>query len=162
MATAAALRPLVVALALAVALTGCAGQESAGVAATGSAAPTPTPSRVPPGWQEPASYSYTLESRCGEQQLIGKFRVTVAGGAVTGAEGLDEQGLAALRGTKPDFIPTLRQLIDQVDKARSSGAAVAEVESDPAGGHPVRITIDMSKNSIDDESCFTITDYRPA
>jgi len=161
MATAAARRPAV-ALALAVALTGCAGQETAGVAATGSPALSPTPSGAASGWQEPARYSYTLESRCGEQQLIGKFRVTVAGGAVTEAKGLDEQGIAALRGTRPDFIPTLRQLVDQVDKARGSGAEVVDIESDPASGHPVRITIDMSKSSIDDESCFTISDYTPA
>jgi len=113
-----------------------------------------------PTWQEPTRYSYVLDSRCGEQQLIGKFEVTVADGAVTAVKGLDEMAANALRGVPPDFVPTLGQLVEQADKARRSGAEVAELDVDPGDAHPVRITIDPRKNTADDESCFTITDYR--
>ena len=34
-------------------------------------------------------------------------------------------------------------------------------ETDPADGHPVRIDIDHSRNAMDDESCFVISDYDP-
>jgi hypothetical protein len=138
---------LTVILAATVALGGCAEPDIG------------TSPQTTSGWQEPARYSYVLESRCGEQQLIGKFQVSVVDGAVTDAKGLDEAATNALRGTQPDLVPTLDRLLEQVNEARRSGAEIADVDVDPGDGHPVRITIDPRKNTIDDESCFTISDY---
>jgi hypothetical protein len=39
---------------------------------------------------------------------------------------------------------------------------VARVDVDPGDGHPVRITIDPDKNAVDDDLCYTISDYAPA
>lgn len=111
-------------------------------------------------WQEPAGYSYVLESACGERALIGRFRITVEQGEVTAAEGLDEPGRRALP-TPGEPAPTLRRLLDEVDRARQQGAAVAEITTDPADGRPTGIRIDPAANSVDDESCYTITDYTP-
>jgi hypothetical protein len=112
-----------------------------------------------PAWQEPSHYSYVLESRCGERLLIGRFRITVDGGKVTKAEGLDEPGQRALQG-KSESPPTLGQLVEQLRAARRADAHKAELTTDPADGHPTAITIDPIKNAVDDESCYTITEYR--
>ncbi|WP_173056182.1 DUF6174 domain-containing protein [Phytohabitans houttuyneae] len=112
-----------------------------------------------PVWQEPSHYTYVLESSCGERLLIGRFRITVDGGKVTKAEGLDEPGQRALQG-KSESPPTLGQLLEQVRTARRANAHKAELTTDPTDGHPTKITIDPIENAIDDESCYAITEYR--
>jgi hypothetical protein len=113
-------------------------------------------------WSEPARYTYVLDSQCGERLLIGRFRVTVAEGAVTDVEGLDE---SARRATESPGIktqtPTLAQLVKRVADAQAKGAHRASAEFDKADGHPTRAEIDREKNAIDDEECYTVTDYRP-
>ena len=76
--------------------------------------------------------------------------------------GTSPQASNALRGAQPDLVPTLGQLVDQVNEARRSGAEVADMDVDLDDRHPVRITIDPRKNTNDDESCFTISDYTPS
>jgi hypothetical protein len=148
------------------ALTGCG--ESGGATAsptqtaaptqtapTQTAAPTPTAAR----WREPTRYTYVLDSTCGERALIGRFRITVEKGKVTKAEGLDDSAKRALETTKSEPPPTLRQLLDELDRARQAGADVAELTTDATDGHPTKITIDPAANSIDDESCYAITEF---
>ncbi|MEV6345652.1 DUF6174 domain-containing protein [Actinoplanes sp. NPDC051851] len=110
-------------------------------------------------WQEPARYTYELESSCGERALIGRFRITVEQDEVTAAEGLDESGRWFVADARSEPVPTLGQLLDRVDRARQQGAAIAEVTTDPADGHPTRIDIDPDAGAIDDESCFSIAGY---
>ena len=129
------------------------------LAACGGAAATTDPP-VAGVWREPASYSFTVDSQCGERALIGRFRVTVVGGKVTAAEGLDEPAQRLLRQRSPEVIPTLRHLLDQVAQARQAGADVATVEHDPVDGHPTKITIDHELAAIDDEECYTVSDFR--
>jgi hypothetical protein len=140
----------------AVALAGCA-------SSTGSASSTGKPVTSSSGttWREPARYSFVLDSRCGEQPLIGRFRVSVGQGAVTEAVGLDEAARGALAGRGHEFVPTLGRLVEELDSARRSGADLAQADVDPADGHPVRITIDPKKLSVDDELCYTISEYAP-
>ncbi|GIF15592.1 DUF6174 domain-containing protein [Actinoplanes teichomyceticus] len=134
-----------VALAVATAaLSGCGGNPEPAAAAA---------------WREPTRYTYELESSCGERALIGRFRITVEQGEVTAAAGLDESGRWFVENARSETVPTLGQLLDEVDRARQHGAAVAEVTTDPADGHPTTINIDQEANAIDDESCFTIAGY---
>lgn len=126
------------------ALSGCGGNREPVAAAT---------------WQEPARYTYELESSCGERALLGRFRITVEHGEVTAAEGLDESGRWFVENARNEPAPTLGRLLDQLNQARQRGAAVAEVTTDPADGHPTMINIDPETNAIDDESCFSITGY---
>ncbi|GAA4675390.1 hypothetical protein Prum_029650 [Phytohabitans rumicis] len=109
-------------------------------------------------WQEPGSYSYVLASQCGERLLLGRFRITVEQGKVTKAEGLDGSARRALEG-KSDSPPTLRQLLDEWESARRDGAEVADLSTDPGDGHPTKIMIDPVKNAMDDEACYTITEF---
>nr|WP_221374720.1 DUF6174 domain-containing protein [Actinoplanes polyasparticus] len=57
----------------------------------------------------------------------------------------------------PDTIPTLAQLVTELNEARRTRAGVADLETDPAPGHPTRITIDPEPNAVDDESCYAIS-----
>ncbi|MEO3925022.1 DUF6174 domain-containing protein [Micromonosporaceae bacterium B7E4] len=111
-----------------------------------------------PGWQEPSSYTYVLQSSCGERPLIGRFRITVDGGEVTKAEGIGEADRRSLESTelRP---PTLGQLLAELAEARRTGADVAELITDPADGHPTKIIIDPVKRAIDDEACYTVSEY---
>jgi hypothetical protein len=140
---------------------------SATLALAGCATPsgnTTAPSSTTAGrtqWKEPARYSFVLDSRCGEQPLTGRFRVNVANGNVTETSGLDEPARNALKIGRPDLIPTLGRLVNELDTARRTGADVADIAVDPTDGHPLRITIDPKKNAIDDERCYTIPEYTP-
>jgi hypothetical protein len=44
-------------------------------------------------------------------------------------------------------------------KARADGAEEVVVDRDSTDGHPVAIRIDESKNAVDDETCYTISEY---
>ncbi|GAA5021543.1 DUF6174 domain-containing protein [Streptomyces siamensis] len=111
-------------------------------------------------WKEPSSYSYTLESSEGERSLIGTFRITVRGGKVSQAVGLDDSGRRVVKGM-PDEVPTIGSLLEQVDQARRDHADTAEVAY-AADGHPARISLDWDENAIDDEARYVISAYRAA
>lgn len=120
-----------------------------------SAAPAPTRAT----WQEPASYTYTLQSSGGERGLLGTFRITVRDGAVAKAEGLDDSGRRVAEDI-PDAMPTIGALLDELDRARRDDADAAEAEY-AADGHPVRISLDWEENAIDDEAHYVISAYEP-
>ena len=130
--------------------------------ATGGATPATagaTPARSAPIWAEPARYRFVLDSTCGERALIGRFRATVVDGRVVRTEGLDDAAKRAVQLRLADLVPTLGQLVVEVDTAREDGAAVARTDVDPVDGHPTAITIDRTTDAIDDESCYVISDY---
>jgi hypothetical protein len=110
-------------------------------------------------WQEPASYAFTLASACGERDLIGTFRLTVVDGMVTAAEGGDEPGRRLLLQRQPHLLPTLAGLLNEARQAQRDGADVVETLVDPADGHPTKISIDYDRDAMDDEACYTISDY---
>ncbi|MFI7409703.1 DUF6174 domain-containing protein [Streptomyces sp. NPDC049627] len=116
-----------------------------------------TQSRVP--WQEPASYTYTLRSSEGERALLGAFRITVRDGAVVKAEGLDDSGRRLVE-DMPDAVPTIGQLLGELEQARRDDADTAEAQY-AADGHPVSISLDWEKNAIDDEARYDISAYEP-
>ena len=74
-------------------------------------------------------------------------------------EGLDEAGRRALMLRIANLIPTLGKMVEDAEAARAQGADEVVIDRDPADGHPTAIRIDEEKNAVDDETCFTITDY---
>ncbi|GCB51281.1 hypothetical protein SNL152K_8637 [Streptomyces sp. NL15-2K] len=112
------------------------------------------------GWQEPASYAYTLASSEGERSLLGAFRVTVRDGKVVNSVGLDDSGRRVVQQV-PGEVPTLAELLEQLDQARRDRADTVEAEY-AADGHPMRIFLDWEKNAIDDEALYVISAYEPA
>ncbi|RBM22438.1 hypothetical protein DEH69_04280 [Streptomyces sp. PT12] len=113
---------------------------------------------------EPDTYRYTLESRCGERDFIGAYAISVANGEVVEVAALDASAKAYL-GRGGD-VPTIAGLLDLAEQARHEGAD--EVTTDypdgaPEGeGPPSALTIDRDADAIDDEECYTISDYTPA
>jgi hypothetical protein len=115
-------------------------------------------SHAQPGWREPAHYAFTLDSRCGERPLIGRFGVVVDGGRVVSARALDGPAGTALAASGSGALPTLGQLADRYTAARQRGED-AQADFDRSDGHPLRVTFDPRPAAIDDEECYTITDY---
>jgi hypothetical protein len=109
-------------------------------------------------WAEPADYSFVLNQACGEQSLIGTFEVHVVDHDVDSATGLDAQARAMLENGGLGDVPTIADLLAGVERAGFTGAEVAEVTYDEAGV-PEVITIDFSSDVIDDESCYTISEF---
>jgi hypothetical protein len=111
-------------------------------------------------WEEPASYTYTLNSTEGERALIGTFRVTVRDGKVAKAVGLDEESRRVVR-RSPGVVPTIGGLLKELAQARRDDADTAEAQY-AADGHPLRITLDRDENAVDDEARYVISAYEPA
>ena len=130
--------------------------EPSQVQATSSAS-SPSSSAVAE-WAEPAAYSFTLESRCGERNLIGRFAVEVENGVVIAVEDLVDQG-GATSVVQPADVPTLSGLLALVAEARSDGADKVDLVTDPADGHPVSVEIDWEAAAIDDEECYTVSNF---
>ncbi|MGY1743609.1 MULTISPECIES: DUF6174 domain-containing protein [unclassified Blastococcus] len=151
------------ALLLAVVASGCAAAGgSAGPAGTTSAAASSAPSWT--AWEEPADYRFTLESSCGERNVLGVYRVTVRGGEVVAADHDDRlTGATVVLG--PDDLRQLPTLGDLLDEARAADgdprAGEVAVRTDPADGHPTSVAVDPVEQGIDDESCYVVTDYAP-
>lgn len=59
-----------------------------------------------------------------------------------------------------DDVPTIGGLLAEARRARDAEADVVDVAVDPADGHPMSIDIDWDRNSIDDEACYVITDFK--
>lgn len=110
-------------------------------------------------WTEPDTYSFVLESRCGERTLFGRFAVDVEGGEVVTVRGLDLQGRAAASALPPGEFPTLAGLLALAADARATGADRVALVSDPDDGHPVSVEIDWRTNAMDDEECYAISDF---
>jgi hypothetical protein len=149
--------PLVLLLAFAMAAcgqpSGLAGGEDR------ESSPNPPGGEAIPEWDAPPSYTFELRSRCGEQTLIGRFRIVVEDGAVVEVKGLDKSGAAATEVFGDDF-PSLADLLGYAEEAQSSNADIVEVEFDRDEGFPRRIDFDYNREAVDDESCFVITDYK--
>lgn len=134
------------------------GTESSS-ASTEVAEPDPATPSSATTWREPDSYVYTLKSSEGERSLIGTFRVTVRGGKVAEAVGLDADSRRVVK-QLPGEVPTIGELLDELEQARRDDADTAEAEYAP-DGHPERISLDWDKNAIDDEALYVISDYAP-
>ncbi|WP_039935752.1 DUF6174 domain-containing protein [Streptomyces viridochromogenes] len=126
-------------------------------AACGSGTPQSAQPQVRAPWQEPASYSYTLQSSEGERSLLGTFRISVRDGAVVESVGLDGMGRRAVE-SAPDAVPTIGELVEELEQARRDDADTADAEYAP-DGHPVRITLDWERNAVDDEARYVISAY---
>ncbi|MFF6983095.1 DUF6174 domain-containing protein [Streptomyces sp. NPDC008343] len=71
------------------------------------------------------------------------------------AVGLDDSGRRVAQDI-PDAVPTMGELLAELEQARRDDADVAEAEY-AAEGHPVRISLDWEKDVIDDEAVYVIS-----
>ena len=62
-----------------------------------------------------------------------------------------------------ESVPTLGDMLEEFREASEDPeAGEVSLETDPRDGHPTAISVDHIEAAIDDESCYVITDYRPA
>ena len=126
-----------------------------------TSAPTAAPASAP-AWTEPADYTFVADRQCQGGPSLGKYRVTVAGGEVTNVERIDGKTAS---GEEEIEVPTLAGILELAQTAADDGGATT-VKADPADGHPVAVTFDVSDGSEPEAggegaTCFTISEYAP-
>jgi hypothetical protein len=127
----------------------------------GAAAPAGTTSAG--AWTEPADYSFVVTSPCGERGFLGTYQVVVAGGEVVDSQWRDPASGAWAPFDQLESVSTLGDMLEEVRVASEDPeAGEVSLETDPADGHPTSVSVDHIEDAIDDESCYEITDYRPA
>jgi uncharacterized protein DUF6174 len=116
----------------------------------------PAESGIPTDWTRPGpDYSYTVDAGCGERGgLVGWYRIRVSDGAVTDVWPLGSFSPEV----SPSAAPTIADLVGEAAQAERAGADKVVVSTSPQG-YPKRILIDRDTNSIDDEVCYTISDF---
>ena len=144
-------QPLIAAAALVVLLTGCTAADEP-APAPASAAPASAPA-----WTEPANYTFVADRRCSGGESLGRYRVTVTGGTVTGSERIDGR---TAEGEEEIQVPTLGELLDLASTAVADGAD-ATTAFDPADGHPVEVSINRAEEATGGADCFRISEYAP-
>lgn len=110
------------------------------------------------GWEEPAMYTFVVDSSCGERTFLGEYRVTVENAVVVNAEALDDTAAATLQSVGgTDFIPTVDEMVTEYLQAAESGADSSSlaIEDDV----PSLIEIDYDTEAIDDEVCYEISGF---
>jgi hypothetical protein len=120
-------------------------------AATSSNPSTPASA---PAWHEPLNYAYVVDRRCDTGPSEGVYRVTVKGSEVAGIERIDGKTAS---GEEEIELPTLGGLLDLAQIAADDGGLMT-TSVDPADGHPVAITYDVSEGA-GTPTCFVITEY---
>jgi len=138
---------------------------------TPSAAPSfvaPVAASSAPPWTEPASYHFLLTRGCDAAKPLGRYQVTVRGGAVASSQRLDraeaepsspgavDLGPATGQDGEEIEAPTLRGLLDLVQTAADDGGEVTE-SFDATDGHPVKVSFDVSGDG--EAECFAVSDY---
>jgi hypothetical protein len=111
-----------------------------------------------PPWVEPAKYDFVLDRRCNRGPSIGRYRVSVANGDVVKADRIDGRPAADEEEIE---VPSLRGLLDLAQTAADDGGEVT-TKLDPADGHPVEVSFNLSGEAADGASCFIVSDYKPA
>jgi len=137
--------------ALVAALAGCTDEEPA------AAPPTFVAPASAPAWTEPADYAFVVERQCEGGPALGRYRVTVAAREVTAVERIDGKTAS---GEEEIEVPSLGGLLKLAQTAADDGGAMT-VKADPADGHPVAVSFDLSEGSEEAASCFVITEYAP-
>ncbi len=143
-------------IALVAALAGCTDEEPA------AAPPSFVTPASAPAWTEPADYTFVADRQCEGSPSLGRYRVTVTAGAVAGVERIDGKTAS---GEEEIEVPSLGGLLELAQTAADDGGAMT-VKADPADGHPVLVSFDVSDGSetaADGETatCFVISDYAP-
>ena len=156
------------AVSLATSLAACGGDGDDGQVATDSAPTTATAEPSPSGptvAPEPGSlpdfpyadYAYTLEMRCYCANLDQKYRITVAGGEVSGVTwATDGDGHAAGDAVTDDYARVTIQ--DIIDRGNDPEVAQVDVEWPAGQEYPTSVYVDKDKMVADEEVTWVISD----
>ena len=150
------LRLAVCGAALLIAVGGCTDKSSDSAPPGGAAASEVAVASAPP-WVEPAAYSFVLDRQCNRGPSVGRYRVAVENGEVVKADRIDGRTAA---GEEEIEVPSLSALLDLAQTAADDGGEVT-TKFDPADGHPVAVSFNVSDEGTDSASCFLISEYHP-
>jgi hypothetical protein len=143
-------------IAIVAALAACSDEEPAAAPPT-FVAPAPAPASAP-AWSEPADYAFVADRQCEGGPSLGRYRVTVTAREVTGVERVDGKTAS---GEEEIEVPTLGGLVELARTAADDGGSMT-VQADPADGHPVAVSFDVSDSSDPEPpTCFVISEYAP-
>jgi hypothetical protein len=139
-------------IAIVATLAGCSDKKPA------VAPPTFVAPASAPAWNEPADYTFVADRQCEGGPSLGRYRVTVTSREVSGVERVDGKSAS---GEEEIEVPTLAGLLELARTAADDGGSM-KVEADPADGHPVAVSFDVSDGSEHEPAtCFVISDYAP-
>ncbi|MFN2483986.1 MAG: DUF6174 domain-containing protein [Candidatus Limnocylindria bacterium] len=124
---------------------------------TGANSLAPASPSAAPAWKAPPAYAFTVESRCGERNLIGRWRAEVEDGDVVQIEGLDQQSRRVT--LSPGELPTLAEMLSRASEVMARPGTKVTVATDPWDGHPTYVEIDWNVSAIDDEECYRISEF---
>ena len=150
------LRLAVCGAALLIAVSGCTDKSSDSAPPSGAGASEVAAASAPP-WNEPAKYSFVLDRQCNRGPSAGRYQVAVQDGEVVKADRIDGR---TAEGEEEIEVPSLSGLLDLAQTAADDGGEVT-TKFDPADGHPVAVSFNVSDEGADAASCFLISDYRP-
>ncbi|MDM8084354.1 DUF6174 domain-containing protein [Cellulomonas cellasea] len=152
---------LVGALIGAAALSGCTPWGAAGEPPQGPNLSEEDLAQARERWKaaDMADYSYVLEGTCGEQQLVGRWAVRVAGGAVAEVASEIPDGWTPTA-EQYEGIPTVPDLFDRLE-ASLAGDGNTHATFSPHWGHPMALVLDPMPAAVDDETCLTVTAVTP-
>ena len=143
-----------------VAVSGCTSSAEE----PGTSAPSASVSTAgsPPPWTEPADYGFVVERKCDSGPSLGIYRVAVQDHAVAGVSRIDGKTAS---GEEEIEVPSLGGLLEVAQTAADDGGAMT-VKTDPADGHPVAISFDVSDGTDpaaggEGATCFLISEYAP-
>jgi hypothetical protein len=91
--------------------------------------------------------------------LIGEFAVSVEWGEVVEATALDAGAIVMMESSGPGLVPTIGELVAELEAAILDGAERVYLELDSDESYPSLIEIDYLVNATDDEVCYEISDF---
>ena len=102
------------------------------------------------------TYAFTLRQAC-FCAINGPVRVVVINGTVFSATQISTGQALDTR-----FVSTIESLFDFIERGIANHYAVLEVTYDPTLGYPARIVSDGSRNAVDDEVTYEVSDIGSA
>ena len=102
------------------------------------------------------TYAFTLKQIC-FCAINGPVRVVVIEGAVFSATQISNGQALDTR-----FVSTIESLFDFIERGIANHYAVLEVTYDPTLGYPARIVSDGSRNAVDDEVTYEVSNIGSA
>ncbi|MBB0228333.1 DUF6174 domain-containing protein [Streptomyces calidiresistens] len=115
-------------------------------------------------WREPANYTYTLHSTCGERGGHGWFRVTVVDReadmvvAMSERDGEDTGEELPLEHWREDPL-TIGEVLARARTAEEEWEADSVEVEMAEDGRPTSVEIDIYREAIDDELCYYLYDF---
>jgi hypothetical protein len=112
-------------------------------------------------WREfgAESYTFLIDSTCGDGRLRGLYQVTVSDGTVSELTPMD--AIAQESGARASSAPTIDDVFTEIASIRLNDVDALEANYHLKAGFPTYFAVDPDENTADDETCYTISGVQP-